>query len=126
MNLPHWLTPWKPKPFPEPKSHNLTLEQILFYWSQKLKPVHRSECAVIVYRMDPAKAPVPSMVTIGGYFDRGELMESIQPMMPGNEWRMDHLEIERVVFCVRIQRTWKQDGRSHKREMCISTFSVPE
>ena len=118
--------------FPQPIRHNLTRDELLFYWARQLKPVHRGQCAVILYRMDPALAPFPTMAKANHdeYEDQSTLDLKawidlwIPRLSPDKDWLMEHPEIMRIVFCVRIQRTWKSEYGKRSEEVCVCTFEV--
>lgn len=123
----NWLQFWREKEFPEPKDHSLTIEELLVFWSKRMTKAHKSECAVIVYRLDPARATGEAMVRYEGASLDGllpALESAVTKLTPGEEYFAEHPEIEDMVFCVRIQRTWKTRNGSRSEEVCVSTFDV--
>lgn len=127
--MKNWLRKILGLEFPEPKQHNMAIQDMLRFWEKKMNDRWRSECELVVYRMDPALAPFESMIKLRGYnyqtqFIRPALDGAIQSLTPTQEWLNEHLEVEKVVFLIRMQRTWKTEYGSRTKEVCISSFEV--
>jgi len=138
MRLPSWLNQLLGREFPEPKQHNLSVEAFFDFYHKKLNSRYKGECKILVYRLDPALAPFPSLLKLDALTDIETLMEMIAPhdgiirhaviplMPPMDWWNTSKMPTPwEATFCIRLQRKWKtQHGTGATKEICISTFEV--
>ena len=127
MKFLKWLKQLFGYEFPEPKHRNLSLQAFFDFYHKKLKPKWRGECKILVYRMDPAKAPFRSFVKLAVISSVDDLLGFVvDEMMPDTAWweQSDMPKPWTAVFCIRLQRTWKTEYGSRTKEICISTFEV--
>jgi hypothetical protein len=121
--------------FPEPDAHNMTWEKFEKY-SRSIPAHFAGECLWIVYRLDPARAPFPSIIKS----EKLPEIATIRRLMYPDEWywnseaakhQFDALTAEPrpfskdATFVARIQRTWKNAaGLSETAEVGICTFTL--
>ena len=126
--MKRWLRQILGLEFPEPKRHNMAIQDLMKFWEKKLNLKWRDQCKLLVYRMDPALAPFPTIKKLSGAMYqtgvRSALDDALLALTPDQKWLDSHPEIDKVVFCVRVQRTWKTEFGIRTEEVCISTFEV--
>ena len=130
----HWLRKLFVRDFPEPKAHNLPIEELFRFYHRKLNDRWRAECQIIIYRMDPAKAPFKSLLKLDRLESFYQLTGRIEYasgnkdeiLMPPTEWwaQSDMPKPWTATFLVRIQRTWKTQYGTKTKEICIATFEI--
>jgi hypothetical protein len=130
MKLPAWvdrILGGSTEEFPTPRGVNMTPGELCAFW-ESLSWEHKKECRVIVYRLDPARAPFPSMAKSDYRFDPD--MSALVPwlreleLIPPGAWRVEHPEVQAVTLCVRIKRIYQTEYGRREQEVCVCSFEV--
>jgi hypothetical protein len=132
---------FRKKEFPLPEDRHMTLDGIFKYW-RRMPGEYRAECEWYLYRMDPAKAPVTSMLRFRATEAQvlqdkkafGRVPPDAESMMylahdkltPSLEWwdTQDPDMERRAYFLVRIMRRWRVMGAERHEEIGVAPFDI--
>lgn len=136
-----WFGWFRSQDFPLPAERHMELDAMFKYWA-RLSAKHRSECECLLYRMDPAKAPLTSMLKFRATDEQAardkkafgpmpggpEHMRfvALHQLAPGAEWwaTQDPEMERRVYFLARMIRRWRVSGAERHEEICVAGFDV--
>jgi hypothetical protein len=137
-----WFGWFRKSEFTLPKTQHMSLDSMFRYW-RRLPSKYRAECEWYLYRMDPAKAPGPSVLKFRTTEEQAAQDQKAFGRVPPDADSMRYLAVDklslfpgwwqsrdepdaerRVYFLARIIRRWRVMGADRHAEICVASFDL--